>query len=162
MAAVVYALAARVWPGVDRRERDLQPDRPAVPVLERGRHGRARRSPACSGSAPAAAACSGARSPTPALGAAILAILLTQSRGALAAAAIGAIAWLAIVPLRLRSLPVMSCPRRGGAVAAWALSKDALLRRGRAAPSAKESVAGEFGLLLVLMGSRCCGGRRWP
>ena len=60
------------------------------------------------------------------MGAAILAILLTQSRGALAAAAIGAVAWLAIVPLRLRSLPRAPAAGRGaGGVAAWALSKDA-------------------------------------
>ena len=62
----------------------------------------------------------------PALGAAILAMLLTQSRGALAAAVIGAVAWLAIVPLRLRTLPLIILPSAGaGAVGAWALSKDA-------------------------------------
>jgi O-Antigen ligase len=87
----------------------------------------------------------------PAMGAVILAILLTQSRGALAAAALGTIAWLAIVPLRLRSLPVILLPAAvAGAVAAWALSKDAFAEA--AQPLAvKESVAGEFGLLLVLM-----------
>jgi O-Antigen ligase len=87
----------------------------------------------------------------PAMGAAILAILLTQSRGALAAAALGAIAWFAIVPLRLRSLPVLLLPGvAAGLVAAWALSKDAFAET--AQPLAvKQSVAGEFGLLLVLM-----------
>jgi hypothetical protein len=87
----------------------------------------------------------------PALGMAVLAILLTQSRGALAAAAIGAIAWFAIVPLRLRTLPVLVLPCIGaGAVAAWALSQDAFSVAGEPLAS-KESVAGEFGLLLVLM-----------
>jgi len=87
----------------------------------------------------------------PAMGAAMLAILLTQSRGALLAAALGAIAWFAIAPLRLRSLPVLLLPAAGaGVVAAWALSKDAFSET--ALPlAAKESVAGEFGLLLLLM-----------
>jgi Flp pilus assembly protein TadD len=87
----------------------------------------------------------------PALGAAILAILLTQSRGAAVAAALGAIGWFAIVPLRLRSLPVLLLPSlAAGLVAAWALSKDAFAEA--AQPLAvKESVAGDFGLLLLLM-----------
>jgi hypothetical protein len=81
----------------------------------------------------------------------VLAILLTQSRGALAAAVLGAIAWFAIVPLRLRSLPVLLGPAAGaGGVAAWALSQDAFAIT--AQPLAvKESVAGEFGLLVLLM-----------
>jgi tetratricopeptide (TPR) repeat protein len=87
----------------------------------------------------------------PALGAAIVAILLTQSRGALAAAVLGAIAWLAIVPLRMRTLPVIALPAiGGGAVAAWALSKDAFAVSLQPL-AVKESVAGDFGLLLVLM-----------
>ena len=85
----------------------------------------------------------------PALGLALLTVLLTQSRGALAAALIGAILWFAIVPLRLRSLPVLLLPAVGIApIAAWALSQDAFSMY--AAPlSARESVAGEFGLLLL-------------
>ncbi|MGH2742957.1 MAG: O-antigen ligase family protein, partial [Thermoleophilaceae bacterium] len=65
--------------------------------------------------------------------------------------ALGAIAWFAIAPLRLRSLPVLLLPSAGaGLVAAWALSKDAFAET--AQPLAvKESVAGEFGLLLLLM-----------
>jgi O-antigen ligase/polysaccharide polymerase Wzy-like membrane protein len=87
----------------------------------------------------------------PAVGAAILAILLTQSRGALAAAALGAIAWFAIVPLRLRSLPVVLVPSVGaGLVAVWALSKDAFAETAQPL-AAKEAVAGDFGLLLLLM-----------
>ncbi len=87
----------------------------------------------------------------PALGACVLAILLTQSRGALVAAALGLIVWFAVVPLRLRSLPVVLLPSAAaGGVAAWALSKDAFAVA--AQPLAvKESVAGDFGLLLLLM-----------
>ena len=87
----------------------------------------------------------------PAMGAAVLAILLTQSRGALAAGTVGAIIWLAWVPLRLRSLAVLAVPTAGAAaLAAWALSQDAF---SASAPglAEKESVATEFGLLLVLL-----------
>ena len=81
----------------------------------------------------------------------MLAILLTQSRGALAAAVLGVIAWLVIVPLRLRTLPVILLPMAGAAaVGAWALSKDAFAAT---APSlaVKESVGTEFGLLLFAL-----------
>ena len=87
----------------------------------------------------------------PAMGACILAILLTQSRGALAAAVIAAIAWFAAVPLRLRSLPVLLAPAIGGGlVAAWALSRDPFTEILQPL-EAKESVAGDFGLLILLM-----------
>ena len=87
----------------------------------------------------------------PGVGLAVLAILLTQSRGALAAAVLGVIAWLVIVPLRLRTLPVILLPMAGAAaVGAWALSKDAFAAT---APSlaVKESVGSEFGLLLFAL-----------
>jgi hypothetical protein len=85
----------------------------------------------------------------PALGVALLTILLTQSRGALAAGLIGAALWFAIVPLRLRSLPVLLAPAIGMApVAAWALSQDAFSKYAEPL-SARQSVAGEFGLLLL-------------
>jgi len=152
VAAIAYALAARVWPGAlaenELSNRIGQPFQYwnavgttaalAIPGLlwlgARRAGGPVTRSLA-----------------HPAIGAAILAILLTQSRGALVAAVLGAIAWFAIVPLRLRSLPVLLLPGAvAGAVAAWALSKDAFAVS--AQPLAvKESVAGEFGLLLVLM-----------
>ncbi len=88
----------------------------------------------------------------PAMGACILAILLTQSRGALAAAVIAAIAWFAIVPLRLRSLPGApgARPCAPGWWAAWALSRDPFTKILQPL-AAKESVAGEFGLLILLM-----------
>jgi hypothetical protein len=87
----------------------------------------------------------------PAMGVCVLAILLTQSRGAAAAAAVGAIAWFALVPLRLRSLPVLVLPLlAGSAVAAWALSKDPFSKSLQPL-SAKEAVAGDFGALVLLL-----------
>jgi O-Antigen ligase len=152
LAATAYALAARVWPGsIGETEISNRIGQPfgywnavgttaalAVPgLLWLG----SRRGGSIAGRVVA----------YPATGFAVLAILLTQSRGALAAAAIGAIAWFAIVPLRLRSLPVLVVPGIvAGLVGAWALSKDAFAVT--AQPLAvKESVAGEFGLLLVAM-----------
>ena len=87
----------------------------------------------------------------PAMGACVVAILLTQSRGAAAAAAVGAIAWFALVPLRLRSLPVLVLPLvAGSAVGAWALSKDPFTKSLQPL-SAKEAVAGDFGALVLLL-----------
>ena len=152
MAAVTYALLARVWPAslgeLEISNRIGQPFQYwnavgataalAIPgLLWLG----ARRSGALWARALA----------YPGMGAAILAILLTQSRGALAAAALGVVAWLALVPLRLRSLPVLLVPAAGaGAVAIWALSKPAFAETAQPLAS-KEAVASEFGLLLVAM-----------
>jgi tetratricopeptide (TPR) repeat protein len=152
LAVVVYALASRVWPGTladtELSNRIGQPfgywnavgttAALAVPaLLWLG----ARRTGSLPGRALA----------YPALGLCITAILLTQSRGALAAAALGALAWVALVPLRLRSLPVLLLPALAAApVAAWALSKDAFSESLQPLP-VKESVAGEFGALLLLM-----------
>jgi hypothetical protein len=87
----------------------------------------------------------------PAMGICVLALLLTQSRGAAAAAAVGAIVWFVVVPLRLRSLPVLLLPvAAGSGVAAWALSKDPFSKSLQPL-SAKEAVAGEFGALVLLM-----------
>ena len=86
----------------------------------------------------------------PTLGLALLTILLSQSRGALASALIGAVLWFAIVPLRLRSLPVLVLSALGVApVAAWALSQDAFSKYAEPL-SARESIAGEFGLWLMV------------
>lgn len=87
----------------------------------------------------------------PAMGVLLLTILLTQSRGALVAAAIAALLWLAVVPVRLASLPVVALPSAAaGLAAAWALSKDAFT-----APlqplDAREAVAGDFALIAVAM-----------
>ena len=133
VATLLYALAARVWPAsLGENEISNRIGQPfeywnavgttaalAVPgLLWLG----ARRAGSLWGRALA----------YPAMGTAVLALLLTQSRGALAAAALGALAWLAVVPLRLRSLPVLLLPAGGaGAVAAWALSKPAFAETGQ-------------------------------
>ena len=86
-----------------------------------------------------------------ALGVLILTLLLTQSRGALAAAALAAVVWLAVVPCRLRSLAVLlTAAVPAGAVAAWALSKDAFTEPMQPL-AAREAVAGDFAALVVLM-----------
>jgi O-Antigen ligase len=68
-----------------------------------------------------------------------------------AAAVVGTLLWLAIVPLRLRALPLIALAGAAAApVAAWALSKDGFSTP--AEPLAvKQSIAGEFGLLVLLM-----------
>lgn len=87
----------------------------------------------------------------PAMGACVLAILLTQSRGAAAAALLGAVIWFALVPLRLRSLPVVVIPSvLASGVAAWALSKDPF-SKSLQPMAAKQEVADEFGVLILLM-----------
>jgi hypothetical protein len=87
----------------------------------------------------------------PAMGACVVAIALTQSRGAALAAVIGAAAWFAVVPLRLRSIPVLLLPLGAGlAVSAWALSKDPFTKA-YLPLSAKEAVASDFGVLVLLM-----------
>lgn len=87
----------------------------------------------------------------PAMGVLLFTILLTQSRGALVAAAIAALLWLGVVPVRLAGLPVVALPSAAaGLAAAWALSKDAFT-----APlqplDAREAVAGDFALVAVAM-----------
>ncbi|HEX6652046.1 MAG TPA: O-antigen ligase family protein [Thermoleophilaceae bacterium] len=87
----------------------------------------------------------------PLMGACILTIALTQSRGAAAAAVVGALAWFVLVPLRLRSLPVVLVPAAAAlAVSAWALSKDPFTKALQPL-SAKEAVAADFGTLVLLM-----------
>lgn len=87
----------------------------------------------------------------PAAGVLVLTLLLTQSRGALAAAVIVAALWLAIVPLRLRSLPVLILPALGVApIASWALSEDAFTKSFEPL-SSRVAVAGDFGLLVIAL-----------
>ena len=77
----------------------------------------------------------------------VLAILLTQSRGAAAAAAAGAVIWFGAVPLRLRSLRAAlprRSPRRGGLGALEGSVLEAFSRC-----PAKQDVADEFGVLVV-------------
>jgi hypothetical protein len=152
LAVVAYALASRIWPG-SLAETELS-NRIGQPYQYWNAVG------TTAALAIPAALWLGARHTGsvlgralafPAIGACALAILLTQSRGALAAALLGAVLWFAIVPLRLRSLPVVVIPAlAGGAVGAWALSKDAFSESLQPL-EAKEAVAGEFGLLVLLM-----------
>ena len=87
----------------------------------------------------------------PALGILLLTALLTQSRGALAAAGICLLLWIAFVPLRLRSVAQLAVTGLAVApVAAWALSKDAFTKLFQP-DSAREAVAGDFGLMLLAM-----------
>lgn len=90
----------------------------------------------------------------PALGVLMLTLLLTQSRGALTAAILVILLWLAFVPLRLRSLTALAVSALGAApIAAWALSKSAFTETLEPLAS-REAVAGHFGLLVFGM---CAG-----
>jgi hypothetical protein len=152
LLAVAYALASRIWPGTlaedELSNRIGQPFQywnavgtTAALAIPAALWLGSRRAGSVVGRALA----------YPAMGACVLAILLTQSRGALAAALLGLMLWFAIVPLRLRSLPVLLIPAVGaGGVAAWALSKDAFSESLQPL-EVKEAVAGEFGLLVLLM-----------
>ncbi|MBA2581322.1 MAG: O-antigen ligase family protein [Thermoleophilaceae bacterium] len=87
----------------------------------------------------------------PLMGLLLVALFLSYSRGALAAAALGTALWLAVVPLRLRSLAVLGLPVAAAApLIAWALSHDAFTKDYVPLES-REAVAGEFGLLLLGM-----------
>jgi len=85
----------------------------------------------------------------PAIGVLMLTILLTQSRGALAAAVVATAMWFLIVPLRLRSVPALVLPALAVApVAAWALSRDQFTEAFQSV-AAQRSVAADFGLLVL-------------
>ena len=59
--------------------------------------------------------------------------------------------WLAVVPLRLRTIGRAGLPALAVApVAAWALSKDAFTETFQP-DSAREAVAGDFGLMVLAM-----------
>ncbi len=152
MLPVLYALASRVWPGT--LAEDELSNRIGAPFSYWNAVGTV-----AAIAIPAALWLGSRRTGStvvralayPAIGLCVVAILLTQSRGALAAAVVTAVLWLAIVPLRLRSLIVLLPPAlAGAAVSAWALSKDAFAKSLQPL-EVKEAVASEFGLLLVLM-----------
>jgi hypothetical protein len=85
----------------------------------------------------------------PAAGVLAATVVIAQSRGALLAAAVAVLLWLAVVPLRLRSLVFGAIVAAGTLpVAAWALSKDAF-STGSQPLAAREAVAGELGLMLL-------------
>ena len=152
MLPVAYAIASRIWPGT-LAENELS-NRLGAPFQYWNAVG------TVAALAIPAALWLGSRrtgnllaraAAYPAIGLCVLAILLTQSRGALAAAVIGAVIWFAVVLLRLRSIPVVLVPSlAAGAVGAWALSKDAFSKSLQPL-AAKEAVAGEFGLFVLLL-----------
>jgi hypothetical protein len=82
----------------------------------------------------------------------LVALFLSYSRGALAAAGIGAILWIWLVPLRLRSVTVLAVSAAGAApVVFWALSKDAFTKN-QVPIDVRRSVASEFGIFLLATG----------
>jgi O-antigen ligase len=87
----------------------------------------------------------------PALGLMLLTLALAYSRGALAALAVGVIAWFALVPLRLRSAAVLvTAGVCAGAVAAWAFSKHALSSEGVLVAD-RTSAGHELGALVLVL-----------
>jgi hypothetical protein len=87
----------------------------------------------------------------PAIGLMLVTVMLAYSRGALAALAIGTIAWMALVPLRLRGVRVLAVGAIGAApVVAWNFSQAAL--KDEAVGLAARTTAGhQFGVLLAAM-----------
>ena len=87
----------------------------------------------------------------PALAVQVAAIMLSYSRGALAAAIVGAAFWFVFVPLRLRGGLVLMLGTAGGAIpTVWALSTQALSHDYM--PLVARTTAGHaFGVLLALL-----------
>lgn len=87
----------------------------------------------------------------PALGVALLTLVLTQSRGALAAFGAGLAIWLLAVPRRAVSVaPLLVAALAATPVAAWALSQPAFTVRA-ASLGAREAAAGDFGLMCLAL-----------
>ena len=87
----------------------------------------------------------------PLLSGLLIAIFLSFSRGAIVAAAVGTILWLAIVPLRLRSVTVLAVSAAGAApLLLWALTKKAFTESSVPLPL-REQVADDFGILLLTL-----------
>jgi hypothetical protein len=87
----------------------------------------------------------------PAIGTLVVAIVLSYSRGALLAAAIGLACWFVLVPLRLRGAMMLAVGAAGGGlVVLWALGTPAITSSGKSMHA--QTVAGHaFGLVLVAM-----------
>jgi O-antigen ligase/polysaccharide polymerase Wzy-like membrane protein len=79
----------------------------------------------------------------------VVALFLSYSRGALIMAGVGALLWLAFVPLRLRSITLLGVSLAGAApVIVWALGQDAFTKN-QVSLDIREAVATEFGLWLL-------------
>ena len=86
----------------------------------------------------------------PVLSLVIVALFLSYSRGAMGAAGVAVVAWLAFVPLRLRSLTVFATALAGAApVIVWALQKDGFTVN-ETPLLVRESIAPEFGIALLV------------
>ncbi|HWI07750.1 MAG TPA: O-antigen ligase family protein [Solirubrobacteraceae bacterium] len=87
----------------------------------------------------------------PALGLLALTILLSFSRGAVLAAALGAAFWLAVVPRRLRAAALLIAGTAGGGLmAAWAFGQSALTDD-RVPVDLRNAAGLQLGLLVVVM-----------
>jgi hypothetical protein len=87
----------------------------------------------------------------PALGLMVITLLLAYSRGALAALAVGVLAWLCFMPLRLRGARVLIVAALGAApVVAWDFSRHALSSEDIAL-AARTTAGHQLGVLLVAM-----------
>jgi O-Antigen ligase len=87
----------------------------------------------------------------PAIAILVATLVLSYSRGALAAAVIGTAFWFACVPLRLRgALVLLLGLAGGGAIAAWALATHGISADNVALP-ARTSAGHAFGLVLIVV-----------
>jgi tetratricopeptide (TPR) repeat protein len=78
-------------------------------------------------------------------------LVLSYSRGALVAAAVGLACWFALAPLRLRSAAILALGVAGGAViTAWALGRHALVGDD-VALHARTAAGHSFGLVLLVV-----------
>jgi hypothetical protein len=147
-AVVLYALATRVWPSLDANDIFARLGEPYSYWNALG---------ATAALAVPAALWLGARrsghAPVNALAYPLLSLLwvvifLSFSRAAIIVAGVGAIVWIAWVPLRLRSITLLGTSLAGAApVVVWALQKDAFTKNGQPL-SVREAVATQFGLFL--------------
>ena len=151
-AIVAYALASRIWPA------DIAPDelysRLAQPY---GYWNALGLTAACGvplalwlGARRAGHAAVNALA-YPLLAGLLVAIFLSFSRGAILAATVATLVWLAIVPLRLRSVTVLAVSAAGAApLLLWALTKEAFTESSVPLPL-RERVADDFGILLLTL-----------
>jgi tetratricopeptide (TPR) repeat protein len=87
----------------------------------------------------------------PALALLLVCVMLSYSRGALAALVIAVVVWFALVPLRLKAMVALAAGVLGAApLVAWAFSQDGLTTD-KAPMAARVDAGHEFGALLVLM-----------
>ena len=85
----------------------------------------------------------------PAIAVLLTVLMLSYSRGALIAAAVGLGCWFVLIPYRLRATLLLALGAIGGAVAtAWAL-KHSAITGGNIALAARTSAGHEFGIVLL-------------